>query len=102
MNPAFVALGIVDILAGACILSPQLAGSFLFYVALYSLAKGIFSLIISFGAGYYADWLGFADVVTGAVLALMSFNVSFGFFYYIGIFAIVKGLYCTALPLIYK
>ena len=102
MSPIFFVLGLVDIFAGISVVYPHLVGAFLFYIAFYSLAKGAISIVISFGAGYYTDWMGFADVITGTALALMSFGISFSFFFYIGIFAIVKGLYCVAMPLIYK
>jgi hypothetical protein len=102
MNPVFFVLGLVDVLAGISIVYPNLLGSFLFYMAFYSLAKGIISIIISLGAGYYADWMGVVDIATGTVLALTVFGISFNFFFYIGIFAIIKGIYCTAMPLIYK
>lgn len=102
MNPVFFVLGLVDILAGISIVYPNLLGSFLFYIAFYSLGKGIISIVISLGAGYYADWMGFADIITGAVLALTVFGISFDFFLYIGVFAIIKGIYCTAMPIIYK
>lgn len=102
MNPLFIALGLADTFAGICIVYPQFVGDFLFYIAFYSLAKGIFSIAISFGVGYYADWMGFTDVVTGTTLALMFFGFSFEFFHYLGIFAIIKGLYCTVMPIIYK
>lgn len=102
MNPVFIALGIADTLVGLSILYPGLAGNFLFYIAFYALAKGALSLLASFAVGYYADWMGFTDIIAGAVLALISFGASFSFFSYIGIFAVIKGVYCAAMPLIYK
>lgn len=102
MNPIFFVLGLADTFAGVSILFPQIAGDFLFYIAFYSLAKGIFSIAISFGVGYYGDWMGFVDVITGAVLALMFFGFALPFLRYAGILAIIKGLYCTAMPFIYR
>jgi hypothetical protein len=102
MNPVFIGLGILDAVAGVCLFFPSLAGSLLLYIAFYALAKGIFSLMISIGSGYYGDWMGVADVVTGSLLMLTFFGFSYDFFRYVGILQIAKGLYCTVMPIIYK
>ena len=102
MNPVFIALGLMDVAAGAFLLFPSAAGDYLFYIAFYALAKGLISLTISLGAGYKMDWMGAVDVLAGSLLTLAFLGFSYDFFRYVGILEIAKGLYCTAMPFIYK
>ncbi len=97
MNIVFVFLGLLDTISGVLILYPALAGDFLVYFAFYSLFKGFFSVLSSFAIGYYTDWMGAVDIITGSVLALLSFGfLSFGFSlsYVLCALAVLKGLYC--------
>jgi hypothetical protein len=63
-------------------------------MAAYSLFKGIFSLLSSIGIGYYFDWMGIIDMITGIMLLLLMWGFYFNFIQTIGIVASLKGLYC--------
>jgi len=102
MNPVFLALGALDIFAALCIIYPWMAGEFLFYIAFFMLAKAAFSMVASFAVGYYMDWMGFTDMLTGAVLVLMFFGISFDVFHYLGIFSLIKGIYCVGMTVLYR
>ena len=94
MNPIFLLLGFVDLISAYMLYSPSTAGSLIIYFAFYSLAKGIFSVMISFGAKYFWDWMGFSDMLLGGCLMLVFMDVTFGWFTLVAILGIVKGIYC--------
>ena len=59
--------------------------------------KGITSLMGSFAAGYYFDWMGLVDILAAILILLISLPL-IGFFFlkvafYIGILMALKGLY---------
>jgi hypothetical protein len=62
-------------------------------MAAYSLLKGVLSFLSSIGIGYYFDWMGVIDIITGFVLLLLMWGFSFGFIKTIGAIAILKGIY---------
>jgi hypothetical protein len=62
-------------------------------MAAYSLFKGLTSFLSSIGMGYYFDWMGIIDMITGVGLVFLMWGFSFGFLYTIGIVAILKGAY---------
>lgn len=94
MNPILLFLGLLDTLSGTFIVYPNLLPGAIGFMAAYSLLKGGFSWIISIGAGYYTDWMGTVDIIAGLTLLLMFFQISFSFFFILGIVAALKGLYC--------
>lgn len=59
--------------------------------------KGITSLMGSFAAGYYFDWMGLVDVLAALLILMISLPLVGGLFlkiaFYIGILMAFKGLY---------
>ena len=90
-----VVLGILDIVAGFLTLlsNDVVVGVFLFF-GWFMLIKGLFSLISSMGQGYFLDWMGWIDLLTGITL-LTAWNVP-----YIWVFCVLKGAYSTMFGLL--
>lgn len=89
-------LSILDIFSGLIVFtysSLLLFHSFVGYMAAYSLFKGVASFLSSIGMGYWFDWMGVIDIITGFMLLLLMWGFSFGFIKTIGIIAILKGIY---------
>jgi uncharacterized membrane protein HdeD (DUF308 family) len=77
-------LGFLDVLCGICLLFPN---PLCFYIGLIILIKGIFSIIGSFAAKYFFDFMGFIDVIAGVILLL---NFSIPWFW---LLPLIKGIY---------
>lgn len=77
-------LGILDILAGISLIYPNFL---VFYLGAIILIKGILSIIGSFAVKYFLDFMGFIDIVVGAMLL---FHYSIPFFW---ILPVIKGVY---------
>ncbi len=63
-----------------------------FYLTYFMMVKGIYSLLTSISSGYYFDWMGAIDLITGILLYFDVFNV-------FGLITILKGLYSLILSL---
>lgn len=86
-----IILSALDILTGSSMLYNI---SFLFgYLIYLNLAKGIWSVITSFAAGYYFDWMGIMDVIAGGIILLWMKGIILSFFPTIGVIMIAKGIY---------
>ena len=83
MKPIFLALSIIDIIAGLAVLF----SNNIFYLGLFIFLKSLYSIILAFSQKYFFDWMGYVDFVTGLILM---FSLSFSWF---GILTIVKGIY---------
>jgi uncharacterized membrane protein HdeD (DUF308 family) len=77
-------LGILDIIAGISLAFPNFL---VFYLGIIILVKGIFSIVGSFAAKYFLDFMGFIDLIVGLMLL---FHFSIPFFW---ILPIIKGVY---------
>jgi len=87
------AIGGLDILGGVLlVLSVSTTPLF----AIFFILKGIWSIISSVGSGYYADWMGAVDLLTGIGLYLVLNGITNGIFKIVGIAMILKGLYTYA------
>ncbi len=89
-------LSIVDIIIGLMIAYPTFilfTSIVIFYTSLIYVGKGLWSIFSSLAGGYYYDWMGVLDVVYGAALFAIYSGISNGIFYWIGIIAIVEGIY---------
>ncbi|MFQ6084320.1 MAG: hypothetical protein ACE5WD_13310 [Candidatus Aminicenantia bacterium] len=75
----------MDIIIGFTILLEL----FVTILGIVVLLKGISSIIGSFAAKYFFDWMGFIDLIAG-ILILLSISVP-----WFGVFPILKGLYCV-------
>lgn len=88
-------LGLIDIFAGIMlIVMPHF--SFLMILGFFCMGKGIWSIFSSFAMGYFFEWMGTLDLITGICLYLLSSGTSFGLFVIVGITIIMKGLYSMA------
>jgi len=91
-----IILSILDVFSGLILLtygSFTILHGFIGYMAAYSFFKGAISFLSSIGMGYYFDWMGIIDVITGFVLLLLMWGFSFGFIPTIGVVATLKGMY---------
>ena len=77
-------LGILDIIAGISLIFPN---PLVYYIGIIILIKGIFSVVASFAAKYFLDFMGFIDIAVGIILL---FHFSIPFFW---ILPIIKGVY---------
>lgn len=96
MNPIFLTLSVLDVVAGFTLVLSKQPGLLVKSLGLFSLLKGGWSLMSSFSANYYFDWMGWLDLVTGACLLLTSFNIVFGFYSVVGLIQVMKGVYSAA------
>jgi len=94
-----VILGIIDIVVGiGLVFSGSLEGvSIIFYLAMLGIIKGIYSIISAIAGGFYYDLLGFMDLVSGILLYFAFSGSHLGFFFYIGLVMVLKGLYSMAM-----
>ena len=67
--------------------------SLVYLFALFSLMKGIISLLSSFFSGYFFDWMGLIDFLKGIVLILFSFGINWHWFDYVAWAILLKGVY---------
>lgn len=89
-----VLLGIFDIIAGFSILlkiSLNLTSRIILTIGVIMLFKSIVSIISSFKIGYYLDWQGFIDFLSG--LILIGISLGYPFSLLIGLLLIGKGAY---------
>jgi hypothetical protein len=84
-------LSAIDMLSGSLLLLNLKI--FLNYIAGIMLLKGAFSLLSSLGAGYWFDWMGFIDVISGAALLLFAFGLPAAIFGTLAWIVIFKGIY---------
>ena len=84
-------LGLLDIIAGITILySVKFLTGYMAYIIFF---KGLITVISNISEGNYLEWMGLVDVITGIILALLSFGVQVGFFTTIGWIILLKGSY---------
>jgi len=75
----FIALSVLDIVAGFSIYSAALAdffaGKVLVMLTLIILSKGLWSIFTSLSAGYLFEWPGVLDIIAGLSLILISYDI---------------------------
>ena len=69
-------LGAIDIIAALILLYPGQLSALSYFFGIIVLAKAAYSLISCFLGGFYADFMGFADLVAGISL-LTGFGIPF-------------------------
>jgi len=85
-------LGVVDIIVGVLLITrPEF--SFIRFLGLFSLGKGVWSIFSSMIMGYFLDWMGALDVLSGISLLMLHAGSSSGIFTILGISILLKGLY---------
>lgn len=69
-------------------------------LAVIALIKGIYSVLAGFASGFFLDVLGWLDLLVGALLFLSTIGISFKWFFWIGIFMVLKGIYSIATEMV--
>ncbi|MCD6478178.1 MAG: hypothetical protein J7K87_04200 [Candidatus Aenigmarchaeota archaeon] len=84
-------LGVIDILAGLCLLYPSLFSFMIFYVGIIVLLKGLMSFLSSVLNNYWFDWMGIVDIIVGVAL-LIGLRIP-----HLWLVPILKGLYSVVI-----
>lgn len=92
-----VILGLVDIIVGIILgvsgFFDFVGISIIFIIGIIAVLKGIYSVVTALASGFYFDLLGVFDIISGILIYLAYSGIVYGFFVYIGIIMIIKGLY---------
>ena len=90
-------LGIIDIIAGIAIVLGNVGligpGSFVFYLAVFMLLKGLWSVFTSAASGFFFDIMGILDILAAIALFLINAVIVSDIFYWFAGILILKGLY---------
>lgn len=90
-------LGLIDVLLGGVLAASSYfsytAVAIIGTLAIIALIKGIYSVLAGFAGGIYFDLMGWLDLIVAALLFLTTIGVQFQWFFWIGIFMAVKGVY---------
>lgn len=96
--------GLVDVLLGGALV----ASSYFSYagagiigtLAVIALIKGIYSVFAGAATGFYFDVLGWFDLIVGVMLFLSTFGTHFQWFFWVGIFEAIKGVWSIATEMV--
>ena len=91
-TPSLWAFSVLDFF-GAIFLVWAFPGGFMLAISLLLLAKGIWSMVSSFAAGFHYDVFGFIDFVAGIILIVVNFGTPIGFAWIVGIILAAKAIY---------
>ncbi len=96
-----IILGIIDIILGVFLaLSGPMKGiDILLIIGIIAFLKGCYSLLTAFAAGFFLDFLGVLDLLTGIFLLMAFYGFWYHFFIYIGILMFIKGFYSIIMGL---
>ena len=90
-------LGILDMIAGIIL---GLSGfvtfnesSFVLYLGIIMIVKGIVSYLTGAAKGFYMDFMGILDIIGGMLMILAATGFVLFFFPYIGLLLLLKGAY---------
>ena len=99
--PLLLILGVLDLIAGAALalsgFVPLTAIGLIFAVGIIVTIKGAISYLAAAGAGFYFDFLGILDVLSGIFLILAFYGVGLGFAVWFGLAMILKALWSIAM-----
>jgi hypothetical protein len=84
-------LSVIDMFSGSLLLLNL--KFFLNYIAGIMLLKGAFSILSSLGIGYWFDWMGAVDVISGVAILLFAFGLPASIFTNLAWIVIFKGIY---------
>ena len=97
-------LGILDLLAGAALavsgLVPMQASSFVLWVGIFVLLKGVYSYLAAVLNEFWFDILGIIDIIVGILLFSVYFGIVFPLFFWIGLLLILKAFWSIGVFLI--
>lgn len=95
--PLLLILGILDLVVGAALaisaFIPLTASGIIFAIGIIVTLKGIFSYLMAAGSGFYFDFLGILDMLSGIFLILAFYGTVLGFFVWFGVAMILKALW---------
>ncbi len=63
------------------------------WASILIIIKGTYSIITSFNNGFYTDFMGIIDFISGVLLLIIIFGVLFEFSWIVGIILGIKGFY---------
>ena len=96
-----IILGILDIIIGGVLAVtpsiPVVASSVVMILGIIAVLKSIYSIGTAAGAGFFLDVLGWVDLIAGIFLFMAYGGWAFGFFLYVGIIMVIKGIYSFAM-----
>ena len=99
-------LGIVDLVAGTMLGMSGIIGldgnSLVLFLGLLMIVKGIVSYLAGAAKGFYMDFMGILDLVSGIMLILAFYGFVLFFFPYIGLLLLLKGVYSMIMGLVRK
>ena len=82
-------LGLLDILAAITIVLGSIGwigeSTFLFYLAVFMLLKGLWSVLTSAAASFFFDFMGIIDIIGAIIMFLINWGMSTDIFLWIGI-----------------
>jgi len=86
-----IVLSLLDIIAALWYFLdiPYLAAT----IGIIILLKGLITFIPAITSGYYYDWMGLTDILSGIILILHSYSLDFSFGFYVISILAFKGLY---------
>lgn len=96
MRPFLLFLAITDLISAYFLIKGIIHPLILLFSWIHSI-KGFTSIIGSFAAGYYFDWMGLVDILAAVFIALIPMPIIGEFFkeiaFYVGILMALKGSY---------
>ena len=95
--PLLLILGILDLIAGAALalsgFVPLTAVGLVFAIGIILALKGGISYLMAAGNGFYFDFLGILDLLSGVFLILAFYGTALGFFLWFGVAMILKAMW---------
>lgn len=90
-------LGVLDVLIGTLLWmssgNPFTTNAVVLIFAVIWMLKGAWSILSSASVGWFFDYMGIPDLLAGMFLLFSYFGMSFGFFFYLAIIMLAKGLW---------
>jgi len=90
-------LGVLDVVIGAALWmssgSPITGSTVILVLSLLWMFKGGWSILSSAAAGWFFDYMGIPDLIAGVLLMMSYLGISFGFFFYVALIMLAKGLW---------
>jgi len=97
-------LGVLDLIGGIILalsgFIPYTGSGFIFTLGIIFIIKGIISYLSGAARGFFLDFMGILDLISGIMLILATYGFVIFFFPYIGILLILKGVYSLIIGLI--
>lgn len=97
-------LGIIDIFAGVVLalsgFVPFSGISFILFLGVLFVLKGIYSTAAAALNGFFFDLLGWFDLALGVFLVLAFFGMYMGIFFFLGVIVMLKGLFTFSISIL--